>query len=402
LIQLTPVEFLNVADLRANFDERCPPEKRSVVPADGVLTSYRDFECTNPTPALEIPDVGVSDVEPRFFLNSYHLAPEALDQLAVHSSHAIIFGVPVNLVLRNALQAARFPASSACNPANRHYHDPVEQPPEAVVPKGETETCMPSLSRSQLAGIFSGVLTQWSQIVNPQGYALAQRSEPNGPIKSPPGVRPPSDDKVYVCRRVGTSGTQAAYEMFFLNQRCASGVRPFVEGESHVFLGSVTSDVKACLTNLDDRGMWAVGIMSTDNVESLAQDRWRFLKMDGVAPTLANAFSGRWPLFVEQSYQWRGAHSERPLQGLKLSLMAHLGMQLADVRVTRDLNRGFTHPWGSAGLMALSDSNLESLPRPAPGRPVTPAMIDQDPVLAVRHESGNCGPVVAAHPTELP
>ncbi len=112
LIQLLTVEFLNVSDLRAHFEERCPVDKRKRYPAEGTLPAYRVFDCLNPTPTREVPDVGISDVEPRFFLDLYHLAPSSVDALAVSSSNAFIFGVPVSLSLRNALQAAVSPPRS--------------------------------------------------------------------------------------------------------------------------------------------------------------------------------------------------------------------------------------------------------------------------------------------------
>jgi hypothetical protein len=402
LIERTPVNFLNVLDTRAQFDKRCPPEKRLRHAAEGALIAYTEYECSNPTPQHEIPDAGISDVEPRFFLNLYHLAPEAVDVLSVHNANAFIFGVPVNLTLRDALQAARFPKDDDCNPASAHYAELIKTKSDTRVKRGESEACMPSLSRAQLAGIFAGVVTDWGQIVNQQGYALAGKNSRSGQITSPPGVRPPNDDRVYVCRRVPTSGTQAAYEMFFLNQRCTAGVPPFVEAGTNVFQGSVTGDVTACLTQLDQRNVWAVGILTTENVESVKDDRWRFIKMDGVAPTLLNTFNGRWPFFVEQSYQWRNERSDQPLQGPKLALMAQIGLQLGNPAIIRDLNRGFRHVWGSAGIMALSTAGMNTPPRPFPGNPIDQATLDANPILAVRHESNNCSAVVAQYPTVLP
>ncbi len=395
LIQRTPVDFLNVMDLRAQFDTRCPPTMRVRHDSEGALTAYNEFECTNPTPDHQIPDAGISDIEPRFFLNAYHLAPEAIDVLSVHNANAFIFGVPVNRNLRDALQGARFGKTDACNPANPHYSDLVTGNQGVPVKRGELEPCMPSLSRAQLAGIFSGLITNWGQIVNSQGYALAAKNLRTGQIISPPGVRPPSEDRVFVCRRVNTSGTQAAYEIFFLHQRCTPGVRPFVESGDNVFTGSVSSDVQSCLTQLDQRNVWAVGILTTENVESVQDDRWRFIKMDGIAPTLLNTYNGRWPFFVEQSYQWRNEHSDQPLQGTKLVLMAQIGLQLGNPEIIRDLNRGFRHVWGSAGLMALSDASSSGPPTPSPGKPVDQKAIDDHPILAVRHDSNNCGAVVA-------
>jgi len=402
LIQRTAVEFLNVVEIRAQFDQRCPPDKRTQHPTEGDLTAYSEFECLNPTPDQQIPDAGISDVEPRFFLNAYHLAPDATDVLSVHNANAFIFGVPVSLNMRDALQSARFPKTDGCNPANAHYSDLIDVKVGPRVKRGESESCMPSLSRAQLAGIFSGVVADWGQIVNTQGWALAAKNARTGQITSPPGVRAPSDERVFICRRVSTSGTQAAYEMFFLHQRCVPGVRPFLDSGDNIFQGSVSGDVKSCLTQLDKRNVWAIGILTTESVESVSEDRWRFIKMDGVAPTLLNTYSGRWPFFVEQSYQWRNDRADQPLQGPKLALMAQIGLQLGNPSIIRDLNRGFRHVWGSAGLMALSDSSSKVPPRPAPGKPVNESAVDDNPILAVRHDSNNCGAVVAQYPTVLP
>jgi hypothetical protein len=402
LIQRTPVDFLNVTEIRTQFDKRCPADKRTEHPAEGDLTAYTEYECLNPTPDHQVPDAGVSDVEPRFFLNAYHLAPDAIDVLSVHNANAFIFGIPVSLKLRDALQGARFPKTDACNPANPHYADLIDVKYGGRVKRGESEPCVPSLSRAQLAGIFAGVVADWAQIVNPQGYALAAKNAHSGQISSPPGVRAPSDERVFICRRVSTSGTQAAYEMFFLNQRCVPGVRPFLDSGDNIFQGSVTGDVKSCLTQLDQRNVWAVGILTTESVESVSDDHWRFIKMDGVAPTLLNTYNGRWPFFVEQSYQWRNERSDQPLQGPKLALMAQIGMQLGNPAIIRDLNRGFRHVWGASGVMALSDSSSKVPPRPMPGKPVDEAALDENPILAVRHDSNNCSAVVAQYPTVLP
>ncbi len=71
---------------------------------------------------------------------------------------------------------------------------------------------------------------------------------------------------------MSTSGTQASCEMFFLNQRCVSGVRPFVDSGDNIFQGSVSGDVKSCLTQLDQRNVWAVGILTTESVETVGDD----------------------------------------------------------------------------------------------------------------------------------
>lgn len=401
LIQLTAVAFLNIADLRAHFEERCPAEKRKQYPAEGTLSAYTVTDCVNPTPAREVPDVGISDVEPRFFLSLYHLTPNAVDVLTVISVNAFIFGVPVNLSLRNAMQAARFPRSDACNPSNPHYSDIVIVDADTRAKRGETERCMPGFTRAQVAGLFAGTLADWGQLLTPTGYPLASKDPKTGLVSAPAGVEAPSDDRVKICRRVDTSGTQASYEMFFLNQRCATGVHPFLNNGAQVFMGSGTADVKGCLNVLDQQKLWAIGIMSTENVASAPEDRWRFVKMDGIAPTLLNTFSGRWPFFVEQSYQWRNEHSERPLKGPKLGFMAQIAAQLKNPTIVRIINRDFRHSWGNAGVMSLSGGGFTPL-HASPGSPIDAGAIAAHPILAVTHEGNNCGAVLAEFPTTLP
>jgi hypothetical protein len=75
---------------------------------------------------------------------------------------------------------------------------------------------------------------------------------------------------------------------------------------------------------------------------------------------------------------------------------------LGNPAIIRDLNRGFRHVWGASGVMALSDSSSKVPPRPMPGKPVDEAALDENPILAVRHDSNNCSAVVAQYPTVLP
>jgi hypothetical protein len=138
-------------------------------------------------------------------------------------------------------------------------------------------------------------------------------------------------------------------------------------------------------------------------VESPKNDRWRFIKMDGVASTLFNASSGRWPFFVEQSYQWRNERSGQELRGSKLALMSRIGIALGDPAIVRILDQGFRHVWGSAGIVALSDPGSDTPPpRATPGQPLSADAIDDLPVLSVRHDASNCGAVFSQYATPIP
>lgn len=193
--------------------------------------------------------------------------------------------------------------------------------------------------------------------------------------------------------------------MFFLNARCSNDANTLVGASATVTLGSGTSDVKHCLMLRHEKNLWAVGVFSTENVADSESTPWRFIKMDGVAPTLLNTFNGRWQFFVEQTFQWRGDRSEAPLTGWKLLLIEHFAAQAGNPLIVAKLNEKFRHTWGDAGVLALGTSGIRP-PIPVPGQPVNTANLRENPVLALTHATrgatNNCVPPVAIHPTVAP
>src|SRR5262249_38664306 len=105
-------------------------------------------------------------------------------------------------------------------------------------PLRDTEANMPTLSRSQVAGIFAGKITGWTQIYDAEGtplfaskkLAAAPPSNPDAGGATPGAYRPdPMTGKaVYVCRRIASSGTQASYEVHYLRNRCIADAPKFV------------------------------------------------------------------------------------------------------------------------------------------------------------------------------
>ena len=402
VVQQTVLQFINMADLKRNEETRCDSTKRRRLRSEPPFDGYTEHQCTNPNPLSAVPDAGVSDVEPRIFANNFGFRDDLLQQLTVRSANAFVFGIPVSLNFRNALQAAQFDPESPCHPENAEYGSSVG---DSEIINAESETCMPGLRRSQIAGIFAGTLTDWRQIVNPQGYPLAALDSSSGEIQTPPKVVAPSDTRAYICRRVDTSGTQASYEMYFLNRRCAANVDPFVTASSTTSLGTGTSNVKLCLNDRHKKNLWAIGIFSTENVPALDTDHWRFIKMDRTAPTLINTFNGEWTFFVEQTIQWRNERSESPLSGIKLTVMEHIAKQAGNPEIIRSLNQGFRHSFGAGGVMALH-TNGHRPPLPTPGQPVTAAVVDALPVLPLTRASlgfpNNCNPPLSVFPTSTP
>ena len=402
LIQNIELPFINILDLKKNFNKRCPAEKSIKHEMNPPFSSYVEHICTTSKRHSTIPDAGISDVEPKMFTRNFGFTKKQIKTLSVKSSNALIFGVPVSLNLRNALQSAQFSIKSPCHPENEIYE---RINPKLLVPYGESNECMPGLTQPQLAGIFAGAITDWRQILNSEGYPMATIKLESGEISVPPTVTKPSDTRVHVCRRVDTSGTQASFEMYFLNQRCSDDVESFVKGSRTVLLGSGTSDVKYCLNYSYSENLWSVGIFSTENVADLNEDKWRFIKINQVSPTLLNTYLGKWTFFIEQTIQWRNENSDNPLEGFKLTLMNYISKQVGNPNVIQAINSDFRHTWGNAGIMALNTNNHRPFLM-KPGSPLTSEKIDELPVLPISRATlgypNNCSPPLAVFPTPAP
>lgn len=322
----------------------------TVVKADGDLIEV-------------ISDAGVSDVNPEMFVGENTPSGSApvdaavvAAKMQVKGAAALVFGVPVTTTLRNALQEAEFGVGDACVGV-------------------DTEACMPNLSTNQVASIASGNVKNWNQF-----YVGGT------PLTSVVSAVP-SDTKVNVCRRTNGSGTQAQMNAKFLHYPCTAGaLAPADTGNfflgPKIHLNSGSGDVTLCLNDLNngtnDSGLnpalataWAVGVQSTEKNANLADD-FRFVKIDGSAPTLENAAAGRYMDVVEQTFQWRIAGAN-PLTGDKLAIVDTIAENASRPDIlANELNTKFNHPWGQAGYLALTTNGFTtSLPFDATN-PVTP------------------------------
>jgi hypothetical protein len=265
-----------------------------------------------------VSDAGVSDVEPKLFVgpnkpsNASAVNPAQADAvLEVIPAAGLVFGVPVTDALYIALQKAQNllaapNGTGSCQPGDY------------------TDACMPSLTKSEVATIISGQIKRWNEFsVNGTSLtALAAGMTYTDTTVNPPVVRNvvPNDTKVRYCKRIDGSGTGAQQYAKFLNNPCSSaGLNPDWSGSSfngpvkHEVSGS--GDMELCLTDFDrgtvtanqitstnpdvfntpvntaNNRAWAVGQQSLENNATHARP-YRFIKIDGVAPTLQNVFKG--------------------------------------------------------------------------------------------------------------
>ena len=334
----------------------------SPVLKSGDLSAYQNHRSCNAGSVTRIPIAGISDIEP-------DLLAENPERLVTTSLAQIVWGLPVSKNLRNALQAIQ-----GLVPAEVPHDDPAR----------DTEARMPTLSRTQVASIFAGTLDSWNEVLDLEGRSIAvssvlAESPPARPDLSgtaPGAYRPDSASgrPIYICRRIDSSGTQAAYEVHYLRQRCTTDAPQFVlpdDGSSvveggdvsrlvrtptpagRVFAGVGTSDVRACLDAHDDYNRWAIGMFSTENTGNNASREYRYIRVDGSSPTLINAQQGRWTHVSQPSMQWHETIASDVDKSHEGNVMRFISENIARPEVLRTLNTSFRHPWGRGGYLAV-------------------------------------------------
>jgi hypothetical protein len=377
--------------------------------ATADFVAYRNHTGCDGGGKKAVPRAGMSDVEPA-------LVGGISRPLTVRTQTQLVWGLPVSKNLRNALQAVQGLVRSSVP------HDD---------PSRETEAAMPNLTRAQVAGLFAGTIKTWDQLYDSQGSGLPNSrllapgapANPDASGASPGGYRPDRahGNTVYICRRVVSSGTQASYETHYLRNRCVKGAPPFVppnDGSDlktggdvnklvrvagpagNVFAGSGTGDVRDCLDAHEQFNRWAVGILSTENIGNNGNREFRYVKVDGSAPTLLNAHAGRWTHVSEQSMQWLRSFDGSLETTHEGRVLAFIATNMGLPRVIRALNTGFAHSWGQAGYLAPATGRYQP-----PAAPVTASSLRADPVAGISRglggEANNCSEPVAVGRTPL-
>jgi len=255
---------------------------------------------------------------------------------------------------------------------------------------------MPSLSKDQLAAIYTANVTDWSLIKSAQSGSTATVSDVLSPALT--------DNTVYVERRVATSGTQLGFQAYFSGEGCLAAPNAFVTGDVSTskwpsksypaptvgdVSGGVTAgttransgsgDVLDALISRNATGHAAIGLVSTEKATSASTD-WHFIKINGFAPTVMNVVKGNYDLFYESTLQYRGS-TVGGASGLVLTqktvadkIVSLLGNP-ASVSLL-DASSGFAQTFGVAGLVGNAVANVAAQPQP----PYTASGVLSNPV----------------------
>lgn len=348
------------------------------------------------------PNIGISDVDPLQFRGPNTPAgfnpvtPAGAAQLEIRAVAALIFGIPVTNNLYEALQVVQ--------------KDQGRIPSDCVIGDYEHESCMPSLSKHQVATIISGQIKNWDEFV-------FEKDGQDYPFTQYPGVTAPETNLVHICKRVAGSGTGAQQYNKFLNNPCFDGALEPTELDDpfdgpRTIINSGSGNVDTCLddfadgTNVGNSNVdiftgepvvaWATGVQS---LEKNADDKlsYRFVRIDGVAPTLQNAANGTYMDWVEPTYQWRKSGNGAPA-GDRLRIIEKMVVDAGSPStVASVLNKKSHYKWGDSGYMAVASN----------GHPYTHVLDVNAPVMPYSHAAGgvlnNCSvPVIQAAPTDKP
>ena len=330
--------FLDLAKLNAAGN--CYSQ---TVDADGTatnLSTYQVFSCTNAATSVQTNAysyIGVSDVEPAFFGT-----PSIYNKVSSQGLTSVIYGVPVTTNVYNALQAAQGLSVGEIDEAN-----------------------MPTLTQGQVSSMFTQEGQTWGNLT---GVTVSE-----------------ADDTIFVARRPNSSGVQKTFEALVARtsngtlggQSCQTNVNSFVSGvdvanntaantacngDNIVVNGSGSSQVQTCLNKHNDGGRGAVGVLTTEHKQS-PSTKWRFVKINGLAPTHANVASGKYTFYADAALNLR-VGSDLPTLAANgyPNFINKLKSAFADPMIIRVLN-GSAQSFGPSGLMAL-DNLLSPIPSP--------------------------------------
>lgn len=291
--------------------------------------------------------IGISDVEPNFF----GAATGTYDNLAPGALATVLFGAPVTQNAYIALQKAQGLSTSGGGTCT---------PDEQTI-----AACLPSLTQAQLTSMFTQNTQTWPRLTG-------------ATILLADNVTVSPDQKIYVARRVNTSGTQKTYEALIARtgntstggRFCQPSVDSFVSGpnaadntaattlctaSNQAVRNNGSNQVLVCMNKHDTDGRGAIGTLSLEYKQTAANNI-RFVKINGVMPTYAGVASGAYTFYGDVSLNQR-VNTANGAVGTQAALgyPAYITAMKANFAspATIEIINGSAQPFGPSGLMAL-------------------------------------------------
>ncbi|HEY4340739.1 MAG TPA: substrate-binding domain-containing protein [Steroidobacteraceae bacterium] len=337
--------------LNASFPGSCA----AAVPtgAASPFQAFNTYTCSQAEISV-VPNAGISDEDPTSFIGTGSVSAADASALNAKNGVQVPFGVIVSTAMRNALQTA-----------------------EGLASGSETLANVPSMTSTQLRAIFAGGITSWDDV-----FVLNAAS--GNMVAVDPGQ---TGSFVHVCRRGDTSGTMFATNINFFQKGCSKGTTGGVaaadapptqlNGETWTggtgandlglvqlgmafFAGSGTGDVKNCVSaGLDtppadpagvDTVNFRIGFVSMDQAPTLAST-WRYVAIDGVAPTIWNIQRGSYQWLTEDTFNSTAASLARNGSTLASGIFTTVAANFADLNALAGLNAA------TQNAVALADTS---------------------------------------------
>lgn len=266
------------------------------------------WTCSDTTISVQS-EIGISDVEPAMFTLAQNVKPGevapdvAAAPLTVQPVNINTFGIVVSPALRDALQLA-----------------------QGLTVGSDDVSQMPSLASNLIAALFAGDITSWNALKDASGLGIASAL---------------ADPTVNLCLRTPGSGTQAQFNAYYMGIGCKynggsdlsvaarvpktdadntenngflttipnpvnPNFPPVARPKPYAYWNEGSSDMGKCLTQLSSANRWAIGIQSIEKVAETRTDRnnFKYVAVDGVAPTLENVAAGLYRNVASASIQW--------------------------------------------------------------------------------------------------
>ncbi len=347
---------------------------------------------TSPTSAAHAGDINLADVDAAQFEKAANGGVAGASAVASSAPLATqVFGVVVNSRLYAALQVAQVAAGKLASTCISTSIVAGQNNGTFTSPTNNTDACMPTLTTAQLSAVFgANRTTDWLNLFF-GGDASATTLQSLVTVQDSHDV--PANTNIHYCSRTAGSGTLAAVNIKLENQ-CSNTNEAIVTtaaqtiGQETDLLGgnqkvvhsmSGSGDLENCLEGLNDavtKGSgstiftfpavtnafdpantagpqsdfrWAVGIMSLDRNFALGK-KYRFIKIDGSAPTAENVVNGKYKLWAELVSL--GATSANPLA---VDILKNLGSSDQIVALNQ------AHPFGVSGFLGTA-TNPNFLP----------------------------------------
>jgi hypothetical protein len=338
-----------------------------------------------------VSDAGITGVNPELFGGINTPTPASGDPafpsvdvskasniLEIVPAGGLTYGLAVTLDLYKVLQAAQIETGTL--PAGTQIGD------------YKNEASIPTLSRAFVASLLSGKVKTWDdvRVIDERPIAAgATKGNDLGSLTTfanKAGVTAPSTNGknlVAVGNRNKGAAIGAAFSAVFLNAPGTANAFNPATSPGNPANGPVVaqapgaSQQEALLTdwqnggnastyNTDGGKHWGVAQQSTDWNSSGAIGKdpakpYRYVRIDGAAATLQNVANGTYPVWSEQTIQWRRADvSPAGPSGDKLVILKKIADDVGNAAAAAAVNAKIVTTFGPTGLFAVSTSSTVS------------------------------------------